>query len=122
MKPAVFVLCAMTASCAAFAGQSGNHKVFIYDADKFAFGTTAGARSDPDPTQSIGCSLFSALGQVEGTCNAVANGNLRMCVTRDQTHLAAIASVTSESRIAFTWDSTGACASVRISSGSSYLR
>ena len=94
------------------AGTRYSYQVFINDASRYANGSMADARGSGDAVQQIGCWSNGIAGSAayNGSCIATnAAGLTRSCSTNDVNVIAAIRSITNESRIYFIWNIDGTC-------------
>jgi hypothetical protein len=82
-----------------------------------AWGSMGFARNTPDSTQSIGCSLQGP--PLMSGCFAVSPAGLSVkCTTSDPTFAFVVSGIASDSFVNFSWDKTGTCMTVALSTDS----
>jgi hypothetical protein len=109
---------------AAVAGLKVPIEVRVNTAISFAHGALGTARNSKDSMQDIGCAISSTVGQpyTSGSCWAFdASGNIGQCSYFDRPQLdKAVASISNDSYIQFTWNDKGECTKINVMNGSLY--
>jgi hypothetical protein len=102
-------------AAAASAGQRTAYVVVVDDNLRFAGGSLSGAHNSADRVQHIGCFVDRQFISCIARDSA---GLTRSCTTSDAAHVATARAINSTSRVSFTWNVDGTCASLTITNSS----
>ncbi|MFY0527049.1 hypothetical protein ACN28I_29215 [Archangium gephyra] len=110
------------AAPAAWAGTQEVANVVVLTSMRLAEGSLGSARNSPDSQQMLGCRIVvNSYGAPTGYCAARnASGVSGNCTTTDPEHIAQIRSISDDSFIAFSWNTSGTCTSFHISNFSTF--
>jgi hypothetical protein len=100
----------------AWAGTREVHLVDVSLESMNAMGDLGAARSSPDPSQFIGCSITAVQGQpISGMCAARdRRGEIASCQTTDPALLQAISLLHGDSFLQFSWNAAWECTAITV--------
>ena len=109
---------------AAVAGLKVPIEVQVHNNSAYAHGAVGTARNSRDSMQDIGCVIQSSVNQpyTSGACWAFdAAGNIGQCAYFNRPEFdKAVATISNDSYIQFSWEDTGLCRTINVGNGSLY--